>query len=163
MSKVIGYFRDGFNVKRFHTARIVQEETVGHHSANVAMLCYHLTLGEPSAALLLAALTHDMGEQYTGDVPATAKWKSPSLKRALDELEELCGAVSMTERLTPLERRILKQADMLDLCLKCYEELDLGNANAAPILERGIEWLRDHDPLPITLDVLNSMSEDYDA
>jgi len=59
--------------------------------------------------------------------------------------------------LTPEEAAILKQADMLDLCFKMVEELEMGNAYARPILIRGIEWLMAHNPSKVTLELLHDM------
>lgn len=142
--------RTGNAVKRYHTINLLVPETVGHHSANVAILCDHLA-GGASANLLMAALTHDQAEQYTGDVPATAKWNSVELKRLLDDIED---SYVVMPQLTPLEQRILKQADMLDLCFKCQEEVLMGNVPMTEVMVRGIHHLLANDPLPPTLNLL---------
>jgi len=146
-------YRAGNAVKRFHTVNLLVEETVGHHSANVAMLCNLLTNYQPSANLLKAALYHDLAEQFTGDVPATAKWMYPGLKKvlAIIEQDQLPDIV-----LTEDEERILKQADMLDLCYKAAEEMAMGNKGMRRIFLNGIHWLQTNQP---SLEVLNRVKE----
>lgn len=144
-------FRNGTAVKRFHTVNLLVGETVGHHSANVALLCASLAEGKQSVNLLMAALGHDLAEQYTGDVPATTKWAHPQLKAMLDQIED--GYVTMPE-LTPMEQRVLKQADMLDLCFKAQEEIQMGNSPMNRVLNNGISYLLTNNPLPKTLSLL---------
>jgi 5'-deoxynucleotidase YfbR-like HD superfamily hydrolase len=143
----ITYIRKGMNVQRFHTTNLIVGETVGHHSANVAMLCMQI-LPECRAELIAAALVHDLAEQYTGDVPAQAKWASAALKAALDGMEDEYQRFSYD--LTPRELRVLKQADMLDLCFKCLDELYMGNRTVLPMLHRGIHYLRHNNPFTVT-------------
>lgn len=154
-------YRAGNKVKRYHTCDTLVEETVGHHSANVAVLCVLLSEEKPSAALLMAALTHDMAEQFTGDIPATAKWSSDKLKDALDDLEQRYSGYWFPHTvLTHRENKVLKQADMLDLCFKALEEINMGNQQFKPILHRGVDYLRTHDPLPATVVLLKEISRE---
>ena len=84
------------NVKRWHTANI-EPETVGHHSAVVAIMASHLldsTLGsEPSQygfklAVLRTALAHDLGEYGVGDIPSPVKWHTGAqFNSVLEQLE----------------------------------------------------------------------------
>jgi 5'-deoxynucleotidase YfbR-like HD superfamily hydrolase len=148
--KRVQKYRGGTRVKRYHTVDCMVSETVGHHSANVAILCTVISEQKPSATLLLAALTHDLSEQFTGDVPATAKWESPALKAALDAMEaKYDRGWAPTTLITGYEAKVLKQADMLDLCFKAEEEVRMGNWQFRPILARGIDWLRTNEPLPM--------------
>jgi 5'-deoxynucleotidase YfbR-like HD superfamily hydrolase len=115
----------------------------------------------PSTSLLQAALLHDVGEQWTGDVPATAKWAHRELQIALLELEDW---KQQEYDLVPLpltaeEDRVLKQADMLDLCFKMIEELSMGNQQCVDILTRGITYLWENQPLPMTKELLNKLEE----
>lgn len=150
----IGYIRRGMDVQRYHTTRMVVGETVGHHSANVAMLCM-LLMPECRLDLVAAALTHDLAEQATGDVPAQAKWASVALKEALDKLEDENTVFKYD--LTPYELRVLKQADMLDLCFKAVEEIRMGNSTAEGILRRGLSFLSRNNPLPMTLPMIKEL------
>lgn len=145
--------RKSNNVLRFHTMPPIKPETVGHHSAGVAILCGVLAENRPSTQLLMAALMHDMHEGMTGDIPATSKWTSPKLKDALEDLERKFDHHYLTfpALLTSYEQKVLKQADMLDLCFKAREEMDLGNKEYAQIFNRGVQYLLENDPLPVTV------------
>jgi 5'-deoxynucleotidase YfbR-like HD superfamily hydrolase len=155
---MIRYIRDGMRVRRYHTVDMNVTETVGHHSANVAMLCQVL---HPTCRkeLLLAALTHDLTEQFTGDIPATAKWDSPALGYALNDLEERHDRFPTD--LTVFELSVLKQADMLDLCFKCAEEVRMGNGFAATILARGVAYLRRSKPLEATKQFIRELDHEF--
>lgn len=151
-------YRDGNRVKRYHTVDALVGETVGHHSANMAILCVLLSEDKPSVALLMAALTHDMAEQFTGDIPATAKWESAELKQALAAMEARFDRFWFNSTpLTPRELRVLKQADMLDLCFKALEEINMGNNQFRPILHRGLDYLRTNDPLSSTKQLIKEI------
>jgi 5'-deoxynucleotidase YfbR-like HD superfamily hydrolase len=160
MIKSVLAYRNGNRVKRYHTLDTLVAETVGHHSANMAVL---VTLIYPECTLpmLKWALLHDIAEQWTGDTPAPAKWASPALKNALDELEQRMltdYSINMAD-LGSAERAVLKQADMLDLCFKMSEELAMGNSTALPLLQRGLTWLAEHNPLPTTQALMNYLME----
>lgn len=158
---VIQRYRNGNRVKRYHTVDTLVGETVGHHSANMAILCVLLSEDKPSVTLLMAALTHDMAEQFTGDVPATAKWESKELKSALADMERRFDRYWFNSSpLMPRELKVLKQADMLDLCFKALEELHMGNNQFRPILARGIEYLRTNEPLPATIQLLKEIQNE---
>jgi len=144
-------YRKGNAVKRFHTVNVLVEETVGHHSANVALLCIRLAGGNTSVNLLKAALQHDLAEQYTGDIPATGKWDFPELARAATRAEERLLPFIV---LSDWEKRVLKQADMLDICYKAAEEMRMGNQDMRRILDNGISYLMSNDPLPDTVVIL---------
>jgi 5'-deoxynucleotidase YfbR-like HD superfamily hydrolase len=135
--------RSGNKVRRFHTVDLLVPETVGHHSANVALICAYL-VEFPSLNLIMAALHHDLTEQWTGDVPATAKWESQKLKDTLTEIENKYDFCRW--KLTEGDYAILKWADMLDLCYKCVDEMKLGNSTVSPILNRGLAFLRASSP-----------------
>lgn len=150
--------RSGAKVKRFHTLDLIVPETVGHHSCNVALLLTVLT-DALSGELLRAALYHDLAEQYTGDVPATAKWQSPRLAKALKRLEQFHFPYEAS--LTPYETKLLKQADMLDLCFKSLEEIHMGNFPMEAVLERGLTWLRENEPTAIVVELIKELERDY--
>jgi 5'-deoxynucleotidase YfbR-like HD superfamily hydrolase len=153
-------YRNGNRVKRYHTVDILVGETVGHHSANVAILCVLISENPPSPALLLAALTHDLSEQYTGDIPATAKWESKELKQALDRMEHRYNSRWFDAPISPEEKIVLKQADMLDLCFKSLEEVRMGNREFHPILRRGLAWLESNYPLPAVKQLMKEIEND---
>tara|TARA_R110000868_G_scaffold114309_4_gene306302 strand:- start:485 stop:925 length:441 start_codon:yes stop_codon:yes gene_type:complete len=132
-------------------------ETVGEHTANVLAIVFALCGDEaPSPALISATLLHDTAEQWTGDVPATAKWEMPVLKENLDALEEKMMSQNWlkTPHISDEEKLVLKWADMLDLCYTCLAELDMGNRTISEVFERGVEYLRGLTPHPVGLKLL---------
>ena len=145
---MITEIREGFNVKRFHTTHRTQEETVGHHSANVCAILLRL---DPTVRrdCLVAALMHDVPEVYTGDVPAPFKWDHPSIGVGLKEGE---AAYVMDMKipdpfLTPKEKQLLKVADMVDLVLSSLEEMGRGNRYAKTLVNNG-QWYLQQMELP---------------
>ena len=147
------------DVLRYHTIRTMTPETVGHHSANVAILCILIAERKPSVQLLMAALLHDMHEQFTGDIPAQAKWESAELAAALHALEKKFDTYFIQyPTLSSEESRILKQADMLDLCFKALEEINVGNRGFERILHRGLDFLKKNSPLPTTIAIMKEIT-----
>jgi len=134
--------RIGGRVKRWHTIQTLKEETVAQHTYGVIAMLVDLCNGKPSNKLLMAALFHDIAEQYTGDIPATTKWNYPEIATAVKnaelDIETRMGAVL---ELTTEEIHLLKAADMLDLCWFCLEERALGNKNVVEVFERGLDYL----------------------
>lgn len=122
---------------------MIKEETIAHHSANVAMIATVLA-GEIRPAMLMYALTHDVGEVYTGDVPYPFKKQHPALKAYLDNAEELYKINNGLNFPCDLEDyEIVKAADMLDLVLKCVDEMQMGNQTVIPMLNTGMRVLRE--------------------
>lgn len=120
-------------VKRYHAQLTLKEQTVAEHSHSVAMLCWAITGGSASAALLMAALTHDLGERWTGDMPAPVKNGSPFVHDYMKDMERralrLVGYVD--QPLSDQESRVLKLADALDGLLFCWREWQYGNQHLA--------------------------------
>lgn len=139
---MINEIRMGMAVKRFHTTHRTQEETVGHHSANVCAILLRL---EPlvSKELLVRALMHDVPEYYTGDVPAPFKWDNAEAKSALNtgELRYIRANDIPSPEIDIYELALLKLADMLDLVLSSLEEVNRGNAYAIKLVENGKRYL----------------------
>jgi 5'-deoxynucleotidase YfbR-like HD superfamily hydrolase len=69
-----GFFH-GSQVRRYHTATPLREQTVADHSFGVAMLSLLMAEGTTinPVDLLTAALTHDLSEFLVGDTPSPAK------------------------------------------------------------------------------------------
>jgi len=141
---MITEIRNGYNVKRFHTTPRNQQETNGHHSANVCAILIRL---DPACSkdLLVAALMHDVAEAYTGDVPAPFKWDTPEAKEALR-----MGEYYYEEKynipdpeLSFMEHSLLKLADMMDLVLSSLEEMGRGNQYAKELVENGQRYIEE--------------------
>lgn len=157
---VIKVIRSGNSVTRWHTRRMHKYETVGEHTANVLSIVFALCGNDtPSPDLIGATLLHDTAEQWTGDVPATAKWYMPSLKQNLDDLEVDMMAENMLHvpAITDDEKLVLKWADMLDLCYTCLGELEMGNRAISEVFDRGVEYLKGLTPHPVGLKLLEEL------
>ena len=131
---------EGGAVQRFHTRPGLTPYTDAAHSHGVALLCHRLTGGAASANLLMAALTHDLGEQYAGDMSAPAKralHMRERLKRAEDaQLAKYGLAFSLTEE----EARVLNLADQLEGMLWCCRERFLGNTYVELVYNKWYRW-----------------------
>jgi hypothetical protein len=145
--------RDAGVVKRSHTCRTLMDRNVAEHSHGVAMLVlllYQEAGAMPSANLLAAALTHDLSEIATGDIPAPVKRDNTDVKRAMHrishEWEENHG---IRFDLTNEEATLLLWCDRMDFALFSLEEVTMGNRFFLEYLHRIIGWLQGMDcPMP---------------
>lgn len=159
MKKKLKFIMDGGEVTRYHTVRTIQEETVGHHSFGVAMYCYLLC--QPSANLLIAALTHDLAEHMTGDSPAPAK-KELGIGDMVNALEDrLLKEVGLNIELTEKEKRTLKFADIFQGMAFCVRELQMGNKNMDTIFWRYATYAKERYPEGDELYLYNTIMEIY--
>ena len=130
MKEKLQFIIEGGCVVRYHARPGVKPDTDAHHSHGVAMLCYLLSGAQgPSANLLLAALTHDLGEQKGGDIPSpTKRLLGISEQHAKVEEDALKHyELYFYDLLTLEEKQILAWADMFDGMLYTCRELALGN------------------------------------
>ena len=122
----IYWYRKFGRTRRFHTERIIGEETVFHHTASTAILLLTLVPEECTSKLIEAVLRHDLEEGITGDIPAPVKWRCQGI---IDEMEsatrESYGIPSVD--LSDRESKLLKAADFLDATMTCLEQRMLGN------------------------------------
>lgn len=105
--------------------------TNGSHVGNCIQL---LLLAFPTASteLIRHMVFHDYPEHVTGDIVGNAKVKYPKLKELVDLIEDdideeykiLEGYV-----MTPVEEKILKSVDRLELYLWCMDQYFLGCRN----------------------------------
>lgn len=138
--KQLKFVLSGYDVKRYHTWPMIKEQTVGDHSARVAVISIYLTSGSISA--VVPSLLHDVAEKLTGDLPATAKWMFPKLEVAMDEAEQ---QVLLKEGLVYDYSPILKAADIVELIVHGWEELKMGNRYGEAIIRNGRKYLHTLD------------------
>lgn len=131
--------------QRYHTgvAELLKTQDVAQHVYGVMWLVTSIMHDRPSAALLLAALAHDAGERWTGDVPSPAKRRIPGVKAAFDdaEVEELAVHCDFTApQLNEVEHAALDLADALDGAFFCSRELAMGNRRIRKTFENFISY-----------------------
>lgn len=124
----------GLSTRRFHVIPMVAGETVGHHSALVAGLLLILW-PNVSRNVLVAAITHDLAEYVTGDLPSTSKRLGIVDRKALAEQEAavLKAAGLQDPQLSDEEALQLKTADVLAGMAACVHERMLGNLYIAEV------------------------------
>jgi len=135
---------DSGGVSRFHTRRCIHPQGVDAHSWQVAALCMMITRGRASAGLLWAALTHDVGEIATGDVPGPVKRANPEVERIFNslELDHIVSLELPAPLLLPGESTVLHAADSLSGAYYCLVERRMGNRVLEGSFGRYIKALR---------------------
>lgn len=130
LAKQIELAHRGGLVTRFHCHSLLHKENVGEHSHMVACLVAIYYEFRPSAALLMAALAHDLPEYKLGDVPGPVKKMLPGLSEAYAAAESQVytdyGWPEFPE-LTEEEKEVLKFADALSGYLTAFREVRCGN------------------------------------
>tara|TARA_R110000796_G_scaffold252638_1_gene389679 strand:- start:6281 stop:6781 length:501 start_codon:yes stop_codon:yes gene_type:complete len=130
-------------VKRYHTLETIGEQSIASHSWGVAIILEYLK-PDVSKDLIMKALTHDVTEAYTGDMPSPLKWAHPEVKKVLDKVEEkyeeLLG-VDQYSIISAEEKILYKQADMFELLFFCMKQRRMGNTNMNKVFSKGVEFL----------------------
>lgn len=145
LSEKFEFIRDGMNVRRYHQYPTLEIDTVGKHSCGVALTAF-LINPDVSKNALIAAITHDLGESVTGDIPSPTKKRLTAAARdQLDniELEALNMHDFPTDLLTDEEVILLKVCDYLDGLAFCCEELNRGNRGIRRVAENYIIYIRE--------------------
>lgn len=133
--------RAGGYVKRYHSCRIIGEQSVAEHSFGVAMLVIWLTDGAASSTLIKAALYHDLPEQDTGDIPAPIKKLEPRVKSMFDALEnDFMKMYELNTELNKYQEGVLKWADTLELLVFCTEQYEMGNSQIIKVFNKGVNY-----------------------
>ena len=136
-------------IQRWALMRNTAPENVQEHSHQVAVLAHALAVirnerfggSVDAGAVAVAALYHDAGEIFTGDMPTPIKYMNPAIRTAYKDVEanaarRLLDMVppQLQAAYTPvLEVRdgetaaLVKAADKLSAYIKCLEELKAGN------------------------------------
>ena len=134
---------EGGEVKRYHTLATIGEQTVGSHSWGVALILNWLK-PDISKTAILKALTHDVAEKQTGDMPAPTKWNNKKLALELSTVEKgIEQKLGIDYELTAEEKEFFKQSDLFELLLYCVNQRSLGNTNVNVVFSNGVEKLVD--------------------
>jgi 5'-deoxynucleotidase YfbR-like HD superfamily hydrolase len=121
-------------VKRYHTQITLKEQTLAEHQWGVAMIVNEIY--PQGYQLLMAALTHDLAESVTGDIPYTAKRDNYNLKEASDSAEDVFNFEhNLCQGLNSEEQHILRWADMFECFLFARRETWLGNQTMRKVVE----------------------------
>ena len=149
---------------RYHTNAKLLQQGVDAHTWGVAALLA-MVHPAPSAALLCAALFHDMGERFgPGDINFFAKIKHPELglssQRAEDEALSSLGLPEQPISVT--EARWLKWADGAEVAMHAHRLwTDLGAPAALKVLRSALRVMEQYDDLgPIVLSLRLRLEED---
>jgi|TARA_R110000824_G_scaffold50752_7_gene141528 5'-deoxynucleotidase YfbR-like HD superfamily hydrolase len=137
----------GGHVTRYHTVpEIANGQDVASHTWR-AMIILTTLWPDISKNAIMNMMWHDIPEAYTGDIPATTKWGYPKLATALERAEDII--VNQLEiwplDITEKEEHRIKVADMLELVLHCFRQMEMGNRKAIPVFKNGIEYLKNYD------------------
>jgi 5'-deoxynucleotidase YfbR-like HD superfamily hydrolase len=138
----------GGAIKRYHTLEIIGEQSVASHSWGVAIILQYLSPNIRKSCVF-KALTHDVAELYTGDIPAPVKWEEPELVQVLKNIEQRweqkLDVSEYSEKMSSEEKILFKQADMFELLFFCVRQRRLGNANMNIVFSNGVEFLANQD------------------
>ena len=120
--EVLQFIVNGGTVRRYHTLPTLMNQSVGEHSANVALFTWHI-LGPCTAHPIMAALVHDLPEQVFGDIPSPVK-----KMLNLDEAEQhALTEINLAFALSPAEHWAVRFADALDGLIFALREFNMGN------------------------------------
>lgn len=103
-------------VKRWHMIDTTRTQTLAEHSANVAVLAYHIAhtapgmFFGPAENVVAAALMHDMAEVFTGDFPSHSK----KHLFGINDLEEKVLPPSFVIPQSPETELMIKLCDLAD-------------------------------------------------
>jgi hypothetical protein len=136
--------RDGGNVQRCHTMRMLQPPRVNAHSWGMVLVL--LAVGCERAEPLICAVLHDVHEVYTGDTPAPAKWQSHMLTDGLLRLEheynDAHGISGLFAGLSEPEIRLINWADLFEFVQSLLDEAALGNTTVHGCIRRCVEVMQ---------------------
>lgn len=130
-------FRGG-DVKRFHTHPTIGSQTVAEHSWGVCVVLMRL-YPDCSMQLLQTAVTHDVTEAETGDIPFLVKRLHPEVKTVFDKIEhhqESILNIAHNCDLSDEDRRRLKVADYVESMIYCVRQAELGSRTMTMVVDR---------------------------
>ena len=130
------------HVPRWSTVRHYRGQSVAEHSYNVAIIaneiCERLELSSPDVRrhnIILHALTHDLDECVTGDIPGIAKQHYKFQHEPMIDASKFVGV-------TLAETRIVKMADVIE----AYTWLNTHGVGEHA--RKVVKWLSDDCLLP---------------
>lgn len=140
-------------IKRYQNKYCFKKRSVAEHMWSVAKIAEGLAIWESRkfnnevdmGKVLQKAINHDMIEQCTGDILGPTKKKTPAMKDAIQEIEELAFSEEIEKELPKswrhqfrsyilnpktedIEGQIIRAADIIDTMIESIEEIKLGNA-----------------------------------
>jgi len=121
-------YEAGNSVKRWHTWPTLQEQSVASHSWGVAMILKYI-YPEATSVDMLMALTHDLAEYVTGDIPYPFKKRSPKVQDGVVDAEvDFEYSYGLPAPLPGgMMAKYLKWADMFELLMFSVRETQMGN------------------------------------
>lgn len=159
LKDMLEFIRAGGESKRYHVVRTLFPDTIAQHSFHVAWLCWTLSLGAPSAALIMAALAHDLAEHATGDVPAPLK-RRLNIRAELGAIEdEFLAKHSLKFELTAAEQRVLGLSDALDGMWFCIREQEMGNSGMVGIYNNFSTYVRELKPEGLEMELVACLQQ----
>ncbi len=142
--------RKGSHVKRWHTERIIGEQTVGKHSLDALSMLLVLH-PNPTITLIRAMAWHDMAESRCGDLPSHVLWRHNALRIYYEDLQEDTLQEDFglhLSQLTEEEKIWINAIDKLEAYLFSIEQVSMGNTGAFEFVERLEKWFREQPRLP---------------
>jgi len=134
LQQQLDFIARGRASRRYHTMEMLDYQRIDAHSFGVAMfttIIVPVATPDRRALLLLAALTHDLGEHKTGDMPAPFKRSIPGLHKTMDAAEgALLDDAGLAVALDGKDKRVLTLADCADGFAHCVVERAKGNVFA---------------------------------
>lgn len=137
--KTLQFIFAGGRVKRYHTHDTLLTQNNAEHSWGVVTL---LLMLKPDASIhaIKYALWHDVAEIETGDIPATAKWRWPSLQKAIKDIEkEMNRRIPLLSEISDEEKALIKVCDRLESMIHCVREKKLGNTGLDQIIKNQMQ------------------------
>ena len=162
MSHFFAYISRMKFINRWSLMRNTTNESLSVHSYEVSVIANALAvigntrLGKsynPERAAVIA-LYHDVSEIITGDMPTPIKYFNPAIKDAYKDIEKNANERLISYLPDYLKdyysevidgdeelKKIVKAADKLSACIKCAEELKMGNQEFKTALETNLSSL----------------------
>ncbi len=176
--KIFCNFRRLKDIKRCNNFPVINREDVAQHSYYVTLLCmaiaddYNKSVAEYNMSfhpydvenqlttvkiepLLRKALTHDLDESFTSDIPWNIKHASPETSSAIKEaiqvkMNKIYEDSGSVENMNyhcktckeDFEGCFVDILDMLELAQYCFEEVAMGNYSLWTLLRRATKLVR---------------------